>query len=82
MSLMQLSITLGILLAAICNVYLAKLDDGWRASYAGNGIFSIIMTIVMVFMPESPRWLVQNNKLEEAEVVSKTTCSQDVWSLF
>lgn len=68
-TLLQLSIVSGILITAILNVYLAEVVWGWRVSYAGNGVFSIIMILCLLFMPESPRWLVSKGRIEDAKQV-------------
>lgn len=54
-SLQQLAITAGILLAGALNVGLQRWDEGWRLSYGGKGLFSFIMLFAMLFLPESPR---------------------------
>lgn len=68
-TLLQLSITFGIFLASIINVPIMDTEWGWRLSYGGNGIISLIMFFAMFFMPESPRWLMQTKQEEEAKRV-------------
>lgn len=65
-SLQQLAVTLGILLAGALNVGLQYWDQGWRISYGGKAFFSVILYLAMFFMPESPRWLVAQGRHEEA----------------
>ncbi|KAF8956841.1 MFS sugar transporter-like protein [Flammula alnicola] len=38
----------------------------WRIPSAIQGVFSILCIIIIPFIPESPRWLVYQNQLEEA----------------
>ncbi|KAL6721735.1 hypothetical protein ACLMJK_000840 [Lecanora helva] len=38
----------------------------WRWPIAFQGVFLVIILVAMPFLPESPRWLVQHDKLEEA----------------
>lgn len=65
-TLFQLGITLGIVIAGLSNLGLKFWDHGWRLSYGGNCVFSIVLFIGMFFFPESPRYLVKKGKLEEA----------------
>jgi len=66
----QLAVTVGIVIAAALNIPLATWDEGWRISYGGNMVFSITLFFLMTFvMPESPRWLVANDKMEQARKV-------------
>lgn len=65
-SLQQLAITFGIFLAGALNVGLQHWDQGWRISYGGKAFFSIILFAAMFLMPESPRWLVSQGRVDEA----------------
>ena len=40
-------------------------DEGWRISYGGKGVFSVILMAAMLWLPESPRWLVAQDRDEE-----------------
>eukprot|EP00121_Abeoforma_whisleri_P005736 Awhi_evm1s5204 len=62
----QLCITFGIVLAAAANVGLRHVEWGWRVSYGGNVVLSVAMFIMLIFLDESPRWLVQKGKHNEA----------------
>jgi sugar porter (SP) family MFS transporter len=65
-TLMQLGITFGIVLAAVLNIPLADASWGWRFSYGGNGILSVIMIGLLAFLPESPRFLMMKKRTDEA----------------
>eukprot|EP00923_Selenidium_pygospionis_P028433 GHVN01051082.1.p1 GENE.GHVN01051082.1~~GHVN01051082.1.p1 ORF type:complete len:391 (-),score=19.37 GHVN01051082.1:210-1361(-) len=67
MTLFQLNITFGILLAGAMNIGLTHWDEGWRISYGGNAFFSILMIIGLIFLPESPRYMYTKGKVEECE---------------
>ena len=59
-TLWQIAVTSGILIASAANLGLQKWSDGWRLSYGGNILFSLMFLGCLVFMPESPRWLAAN----------------------
>lgn len=75
-SINQLGIVTGILLIYFVNASIAGLHDeawnintGWRWMF-GSGIFpSVIFLFLLFFVPESPRWLAQTGKNQEAEEV-------------
>ena len=62
----QLSITTGIVLVSILNIWLADWDEGWRISYGGNIVFSVALLLLMTIMPESPHFLVRKERHEDA----------------
>ena len=66
-SLNQLTIVIGILVAFFSNYLLADTgDNNWRWMLAIMGMPALLFFITLLFIPESPRWLVQKNKNEEA----------------
>eukprot|EP00529_Nitzschia_sp_RCC80_P012147 CAMPEP_0113454252 /NCGR_PEP_ID=MMETSP0014_2-20120614/7768_1 /TAXON_ID=2857 /ORGANISM="Nitzschia sp." /LENGTH=561 /DNA_ID=CAMNT_0000345653 /DNA_START=215 /DNA_END=1897 /DNA_ORIENTATION=+ /assembly_acc=CAM_ASM_000159 len=66
-TLWQLSITTGIVLVSILNIWLAGWDEGWRISYGGNIFFALILIGMLRVMPESPRFLVGHGRSDEAK---------------
>ncbi|MBA7590010.1 Major myo-inositol transporter IolT [subsurface metagenome] len=70
-SIYQLTIILGILLASFCNFYFGDNDlssTNWRYMFLSALVPSIIFLVLLFFIPESPRWLIiQSAKEEEAE---------------
>ena len=61
----QLFITVGILLAYLAGLLLAAFS-AWRWMFAIAAIPALIQFIVMIFFPESPRWLTIKGRHEEA----------------
>ena len=65
----QLAITLGILVAYLVNFALHDLDNNWRWMFA-TGLFpSVVFFAGLFFIPESPRWLVKAGFREKARMV-------------
>jgi SP family arabinose:H+ symporter-like MFS transporter len=62
-SLYQLTIILGILLATVSNYYFGdpQKTESWRWMFSFALIPSVIFLICLLFIPESPRWLVSKN---------------------
>src|SRR5919199_811740 len=67
-SLNQLMITIGILTAYIVNAILAS-SGAWRWMLGLAVIPSLVLLIGMYFMPETPRWLVSQDREDEAREV-------------
>lgn len=67
-SLNQLLITIGILIAYGVNYYFSAAGD-WRAMFLMGVIPSVILLIGMFLMPRSPRWLMFMNRPEDAATV-------------
>jgi sugar porter (SP) family MFS transporter len=71
-ALTQFNIVLGIMLAFLSNYLIKSLDLGevsYRWMFGVEIIPALAFTILMVFNPRSPRWLVSKNLLEEAKAV-------------
>ena len=75
-SLNQLMIVSGILSAFIVNYALSE-SAAWRWMLGLAAIPSAILLIGMLFMPETPRWLVSKDRDEEARRVLMRTRSGD-----
>jgi sugar porter (SP) family MFS transporter len=69
-SLNQLLITVGILIAYGVNYYFAASGD-WRAMFLAGIIPGTVLLIGMFLMPRSPRWLVFMNRSADAAAVLK-----------
>lgn len=67
-SLNQLAIVSGILLSYSVNYLLTSAGPAnWRWMFASAAIPSIAFFLTLLFIPESPRWLVQRGREQEAE---------------
>lgn len=64
----QLFITIGILVSYVVGLLLAQ-THGWRLMFLIGAIPPFIQFVVMMFFPESPRWLVFRNRIEEAQAI-------------
>lgn len=64
----QLAITAGILLAYLVNAAYAD-DSEWRPVFALAGIPALALIVGMAFLPDSPRWLVMRNRIDDARRV-------------
>ena len=69
----QLAIVIGILLAFFSDYLLINIgENNWRWMFIVEGIPALIFFLSLYTVGRSPRWLVKNNKIEEAfEVISK-----------
>jgi MFS transporter, SP family, arabinose:H+ symporter len=75
----QMNIVLGILLAYVSNYLLAGGENDWRWMLGIVAIPSLVFSIMMLFTPETPRWLLLN-KGDEAgarEVLAITETDVD-----
>jgi SP family arabinose:H+ symporter-like MFS transporter len=66
----QLAITLGLLGAYLSNYFL--LDTGpnnWRWMFSSQSVPAVLFLLGLLFVPESPRWLVRRRRDAEAETV-------------
>lgn len=68
-SLNQLCITAGILVSYLVGYALAHASDGWRWMLALGAVPGIILSIGMLVLPESPRWLAGHGRGNDAEAV-------------
>lgn len=74
--LQQLAIVVGILLAFISNYYIANShsafltnNNHWRYMLGAAAVPSLIFLLLLLFVPESPRWLVFRGQLAHAKKI-------------
>lgn len=68
-SLNQLAITIGILSSYLINYAFTNIDGSWRWMFGIGVLPAILLSIGMIFLPESPRWLVKRNQIDKATTV-------------
>ncbi|MBQ8476526.1 sugar porter family MFS transporter, partial [bacterium] len=74
----QLAITLGILFSYLINYFCANLDTNWRAMLFCGAIPAGVLFIGMLFLKDTPRWLVLKNRINDArKILEKTSFNPD-----
>lgn len=68
-SLYQLALTAGILLSYLINRIFANTDYNWRWMLGSGALPAIILLIGILFLHDTPRWLISKNKIAEAKEV-------------
>jgi sugar porter (SP) family MFS transporter len=77
-SLFQLAITLGILVAYLVNAIFAPVGD-WRWPLGLAAVPALVLFVGMYFLPETPRWLISQDRDEEARrVLERTRSEQEI----
>lgn len=70
-SINQLMIVFGILLAYFSNYLLADVEDNWRWMFTAGAIPAGLFLLCTFFVPESPRWLISKGRVDEGAAVLK-----------
>jgi MFS transporter, SP family, arabinose:H+ symporter len=66
----QFAIVIGILLTYIVNWLIADAGpNNWRWMFASESIPAILFLIALMFVPETPRWLIKQGRIQEARGV-------------
>lgn len=76
-SMNQLAITIGILGSYFIDQYFASFTLSWRLMFFVGVIPSILLAIGMIFLPDTPRWLVFAGKDDEARKIIAKIESED-----
>ena len=66
----QFNIVLGLLLAFASNYYISSLDLGaveWRWMFGVEAVPAALFFVLLFLTPYSPRWLVRQNRIQEAQ---------------
>lgn len=80
----QFCITIGLLLASVVGYVLKdRMDSGsYRITMSIQWIFALVLGVGLFFLPESPRWYVKRNRLEDATRALSTLRGQPVDSQY
>ena len=70
-SMNQLAIVIGILLAYTSNYLLSHFDLNWRLMFISGCLPAGLFIIGAIFLPESPKWLLYKGKADDARRASK-----------
>ena len=74
----QFSLVIGILVAFASNYLLNGLgENDWRYMMGVEAIPAFIYTILVLYIPKSPRWLFLNNRTDEAEKIIRSVYKED-----
>lgn len=72
----QLAIVIGILVVYFVNYFIARQGDeawnittGWRWMFGSEALPALLFTFLALFIPESPRWLLQRGRELEARTI-------------
>jgi len=69
----QLMITIGILVAYLVDFALRNADQNWRWMLGLGALPGVFLVLGMLFVPYSPRWLMQRGRRDEARDVLRRT---------
>jgi SP family arabinose:H+ symporter-like MFS transporter len=71
----QLAIVIGILLAYFSNYAFSGMgENAWRWMFESQIVPSLLFLLLLMIVPETPRWLIKNGRNEEAkEILAKTS---------
>lgn len=73
----QLAIVTGIVVAYYVD-YLFSASSNWRAMFISAVLPSVVLLIALIFLPESPRWLVTRRRVDEAyRILNRVESSED-----
>lgn len=68
-SILHLSVVIGALLAYAANTFLISQDDGWRHMLYLGSVPALVMGLGILFLPESPRWLISRGQISTARLM-------------
>ncbi len=75
----QLSLTFGILFSYVINFLCSTLENNWRIMLSFGVFPALILLIGMLFLKDTPRFLIKQNKIDEAtKLLNKLDDSQDI----
>ncbi len=66
-SMYEVMISLGVLVSFACGYFLSGIENGWRVAFMLPCFFAIFQSFSMLSLPESPKWLLEKHRLDEAK---------------
>ncbi len=76
-SINQLAIVIGILMAYITNYYLSFTAWNWRLMFISGALPAVLFLVFLPFLPESPKWLLFNGQREKGRKILGSLISPD-----
>lgn len=77
-ALYQFNIVFGILMAFLSNYFLNDFgENAWRWMLGVQFFPSVVYCVFIVFIKESPRWLISKGRIDEAKAILKETTSEN-----
>jgi len=76
-SINQLAIVIGILMAYITNYYLSFTSWNWRLMFMSGALPATLFLIFLPFLPESPKWLLFNGQREKGAKILGSLLTED-----
>ena len=76
-SLYQLAIVFGILLAYFCNYAFADVPGGWRWMFAAQTLPALVFGLCLLAVPETPRWLAGRKRMHAARAILEKTLGSE-----
>ncbi len=75
----QLAITIGILCSYLINYAFTNIDGSWRWMFGIGFVPALLLSLGMIVLPESPRWLVKQNQSDKAKrILQQLRCTDNV----
>lgn len=74
----QFNIVLGIVLAYFTNYWISGIPNDWQWMIMAESVPALLFCVLLFTIPESPRWLVQRGREDEAVAVFGRTGETDV----
>lgn len=68
-SINQLAIVIGILLAYFSNYYLAHVEGNWRWMFISGCVPAFLFLLASLVLPESPKWLVYKGQVDKGRKI-------------
>ena len=76
-SLNQLMITIGIVVSYLVDLALTLGTNEWRWMFGLGALPAVILIVGMIFLSESPRWLVAHNRVDDARAALKKIMAEN-----